>query len=258
MKFRMAHHLFRHASGALLAFPLALAANQGFAQGVTEDMLLNAHKETNNWRMVGRDYMSTRFSPLNQVNTKTVKRLVPKWTFSFGVLDAQNTTPLIHNGVMYVTASHGRTFAVNAKTGAMIWQWMVVLPDHRAGLRVDREGAAVRGSDIHHAVMDKRRGVLRVEHAEGKCPLRDQALDSLGVDLVQGAEARAHVIAPDHAPVVGFLVRVEKHVLGHALREPLIRGQRERERQQSPGGMTEKMMRHSELHDLSPMFESKD
>ena len=115
MMFRTPHELFRRASGALFALPLALAANQGLAQGVTDDMLLNAHKETNNWRMVGRDYMSTRFSPLNQVNAKNVKRLVPKWSFSFGVLDAQNTTPLIHNGVMYVTSSHGRTFAVNAK-----------------------------------------------------------------------------------------------------------------------------------------------
>jgi alcohol dehydrogenase (cytochrome c) len=56
----------------------------------------------------------TRFSQ-SQVNTKTVKRLVPKWTFSFGVLVP--APRLIHNGVMLVTASHGRTFAVNAKTG---------------------------------------------------------------------------------------------------------------------------------------------
>ena len=39
------------------------------------------------------------------------------------MLDAQNTTPLIHDGVMYVTSSHGRTFAVDAKTGSMIWQY---------------------------------------------------------------------------------------------------------------------------------------
>jgi outer membrane protein assembly factor BamB len=77
MKFRIAHDLFRGASGVLLALPFALAANQGLAQVVTDDMLL----------------------------------------------DAQNTTPLIHNGVMYVTASHGRTFAVDARTGSMIWQY---------------------------------------------------------------------------------------------------------------------------------------
>jgi len=120
-------------------------------------MLLNAHKETNNWRMVGRDYMSTRFSPLNQVSAKNVKRLVPKWSFSFGVLDAQNTTPLIHNGVMYVTASHGRTFAVNAKTGAMIWQYNHQLPED-AGKNmccdIGNRGAALYGDKVFVATPD--------------------------------------------------------------------------------------------------------
>src|SRR5688572_26234342 len=68
---------------------------------VTDQMLLNAPKEANNWLMAGRDYSGTRYSPLKQVNTGNVKRLVPVWTFSFGVLDAQNTTPLVVDGVMY-------------------------------------------------------------------------------------------------------------------------------------------------------------
>ena len=157
MKFRLAHDLFRRASGALLALPLALAANQGLAQGVTDDMLLNAHKESNNWRMAGRDYMSTRFSPLNRVNTKNVKRLVPKWSFSFGVLDAQNTTPLIHDGVMYVTSSHGRTFAVDAKTGSMIWQYNHQLPEDvgkNMCCDIGNRGAALYGDKVFVATPD--------------------------------------------------------------------------------------------------------
>ena len=42
---------------------------------VTNDMLLNAAKESDNWRMAGRDYAGSRFSPLKQVNTKNIKRL---------------------------------------------------------------------------------------------------------------------------------------------------------------------------------------
>lgn len=105
---------FKRSYKVFFLLPLFLAASHAVAEGVSEKMLTGAQEEANNWRMVGRDYMSTRFSPLKQVNTKSVKRMVPKWTFSFGVLDEQNTTPLIHNGIMYVTASHGRTFAVNA------------------------------------------------------------------------------------------------------------------------------------------------
>ncbi|MGH8598166.1 MAG: PQQ-binding-like beta-propeller repeat protein, partial [Gammaproteobacteria bacterium] len=157
MKSTVMHKYFQRFFGALLAFSLALAANQGFAQGVTDDMLLNAHKESNNWRMVGRDYMSTRFSPLNQVNTRNVKRLVPKWSFSFGVLDAQNTTPLIHDGVMYVTSSHGRTFAVDARTGSMIWQYNHQLPEDVGKTMccdIGNRGAALYGNKVFVATPD--------------------------------------------------------------------------------------------------------
>jgi len=176
MTFRIPHGLSRRASGALLALPLALAANQGLAQGVTDDMLLNAHKESNNWRMVGRDYMSTRFSPLNQVNTRNVKRLVPKWTFSFGVLDAQNTTPLIHNGVMYVTSSHGRTFAVNARTGSMIWQYNHQLPEDvgkNMCCDIGNRGAALYGDKVFVATPDAH--VVALDMKTGK-PVWDVGL----------------------------------------------------------------------------------
>jgi len=176
MKVRIAHDLVRRASGTLLALPLALAAHQGLAQGVTDDMLLNAHKESDNWRMVGRDYMSTRFSPLNQISTKTVKRLVPKWTFSFGVLDAQNTTPLIHNGVMYVTASHGRTFAVNAKTGSMIWQYNHPLAEDAGKLMccdIGNRGAALYGDKVFVSTPDAH--VVALDMKTGK-PVWDVAL----------------------------------------------------------------------------------
>ena len=139
-------------------------------------MLLNAHKESNNWRMVGRDYMSTRFSPLNQVNTRNVKRLVPKWSFSFGVLDAQNTTPLIHNGVMYVTSSHGRTFAVDAKTGSMIWQYNHQLPEDvgkNMCCDIGNRGAALYGDKVFVATPDAH--VVALDMKTGK-PVWDVAL----------------------------------------------------------------------------------
>ena len=48
MIFRMQCALFRSAAGALFALPLALAANQGLEQGVTDEKLLNAHKDSKN------------------------------------------------------------------------------------------------------------------------------------------------------------------------------------------------------------------
>jgi alcohol dehydrogenase (cytochrome c) len=151
MNWNWLHRTRHRAPAGLAGISLALAAQTLFAQGVTDDMLLNAHKEADNWRMVGRDYMSTRYSPLKQVNTRNVKRLVPKWTFSFGVLDAQNTTPLVHDGVMYVTSSHGRTFAVDAKSGSMIWQYNHQLPEDVGKYMccdIGNRGAALYGDKV--------------------------------------------------------------------------------------------------------------
>ncbi len=120
--------------GAVVAGAVALVTVTASAQDyVTDEMLLEAGQDPNNWLMAPRDYSGTRYSPLSQINTKTIKRLVPKWTFSFGVLDAQNTTPLVNNGVMYATASHGRTFAINARTGDEIWRYYDEVPEGVAG-----------------------------------------------------------------------------------------------------------------------------
>ena len=88
---------------------------------VTDEMLVTAQEDPNNWLMAPGNYTGNRFSKLGQINTNNVSKLVPKWIFSLGTLDAQNTTPVIHNGVMYVTASHGRTYALNASNGQEIW-----------------------------------------------------------------------------------------------------------------------------------------
>jgi len=57
---------------------------------VTDANLLAAGQDPNNWLHYGRDYANTRFSPLTQINVDNVKKLVPKWNLSFGVLEGQD------------------------------------------------------------------------------------------------------------------------------------------------------------------------
>jgi alcohol dehydrogenase (cytochrome c) len=120
-------------SSALCATLLAAGAVQAAEPvhtPVTDKMLLEAHKEANNWLMAGRDYAGTRYSPLAKINTKSVKRLVPVYSFALGTLDAQNTTPIVVDGIMYVTASHGKIYAVNAATGQELWSYSHPLPEN--------------------------------------------------------------------------------------------------------------------------------
>jgi alcohol dehydrogenase (cytochrome c) len=124
---------------------------------VTDEMLVNAAKEATNWLMAGRDYAGTRYSPLARINTRNVARLVPVYSFSLGTLDAQNTTPLVVDGVMYVTASHAKIYAVDASNGKELWQYAHPLPDDIGKMMccdVGNRGAAVYGDKVFYATPD--------------------------------------------------------------------------------------------------------
>ena len=149
--------LLAAASGVVLAGLAPIALADPTHTPVTQEMLLNAHKEGSNWLMVGRDYASTRYSPLAHINAKTVKRLVPVYSFSLGTLDAQNTTPIVVDGVMYVTAAHGKIYSLDAKTGKELWSYAHALPDNIGKMMccdIGNRGAAVFGNKVYFATPD--------------------------------------------------------------------------------------------------------
>ena len=69
----------------------------------------------------------TRHSSLSAINTDNVKNLVPVWTYSLADMRGQESSPLLMDGVMYVT-THNSTMALDAKTGRQIWKTMVEYP----------------------------------------------------------------------------------------------------------------------------------
>ncbi len=136
---------------------------------VTDEMLLTAPMEPNNWLMAGRDYAGTRFSPLAKINASNVRLLVPKWSFSLGTLDAQNTTPLVRDGVMYVTAAHSRIYAVDARTGRMIWQYAHPVAEGVGKVLccdAGNRGAALYQDKVYFATLDAH--VVALDAATGK------------------------------------------------------------------------------------------
>ena len=94
-----------------LALAVALASSSAYA---------GAGKE---WTVFGGDNAATRYSTLDQVNTGNVSNLKVKWMHSMGSVLSQETSPLIIDGVMYVSTSSGPAFifAINAVTGETIW-----------------------------------------------------------------------------------------------------------------------------------------
>ena len=142
---------------ALVAMPGTLiAGTTPDIQPVTNEMLLSAQDDQESWLMYGRDYRSWRYSELTQVNTENVNKLVPKWAFQIGTpFDKFECTPLVVDGVMFITTPYSTIYAVNARTGKEIWRYDYELPDDLAiccGM-VNR-GAAILGDRIFWVTLD--------------------------------------------------------------------------------------------------------
>ncbi len=110
---------------------------------VDADRLLQAEKEPNNWLSYGRSYTNQNFSPLKQINTSTVQRLVPKWIFQTGEKGSFQTQPLVADGVMYATIPGNDVVALNAETGAVLWRYK-----HKNRREETKGGSANRGAAI--------------------------------------------------------------------------------------------------------------
>jgi alcohol dehydrogenase (cytochrome c) len=119
---------------ALIRFSILAALGASFAAqagNVTDAMIDNDGKTPDDVLSWGMGPQGQRFSPLTQINTKSVSRLVPAWSFSFGgeKQRGQESQPLIHDGRMFVTASYSRIYALDAKTGQKLWKYEHRLPE---------------------------------------------------------------------------------------------------------------------------------
>jgi quinohemoprotein ethanol dehydrogenase len=75
------------------------------------------------WPTIGLDYAETRFSKLNQINTDNVKNLGLMWSYNLESVRGVEATPLVVDGIMYVTASWSVVHALDARTGKRIWSY---------------------------------------------------------------------------------------------------------------------------------------
>lgn len=114
----------------LLSLMVMMAAAQAGAQ-VTDAMIENDAKSTNDVLISGLGPEGQRHSPLKDINAKNVNRLVPVWSMSFGgeKQRGQQSQPLVHNGKMFVTGSYSRIYALDVKTGKKLWKYEHRLPE---------------------------------------------------------------------------------------------------------------------------------
>ena len=100
---------------------LLLAASYRLDAQVTSDRILRAADEPQNWLTYSGGYSSQRYSLLKQIDTSNAKNLELKWMVQNQVFGPWETSPLVVDGIMYLTQRPNDVMAVDAKTGRMFW-----------------------------------------------------------------------------------------------------------------------------------------
>ena len=117
--------------GFIFSFAVGLALEEEVKGGtlygdmmyVTQDMLDRADGDANNFLHTNGNYEQTRYYPASQINTGNVKSLRPAWIFQTEIVESMETTPIVVNGVMYVTTSFNHIHALDARTGEELWHY---------------------------------------------------------------------------------------------------------------------------------------
>ena len=122
---------------------------------VTSDRLAAAPSEPQNWLTYSGNYSSTRYSPLNQITPANVKNLKLQWVYQSPVAGNWQTTPLVVDGMMYVTQRLNDVVALDAATGRAFWIYRYTpAPDRVVCCGANNRGLGIRGDTLFMGTLD--------------------------------------------------------------------------------------------------------
>jgi len=106
------------------------------------------------WPSYGGSTYAWRYSALDQINVTNVKKLAPAWIFSTGdYVQGLQSTPIVLDGVMYLSTSRSQVFALDAASGRVIWQYKYPLP-RGPGVNAQNRGVAVGDGKVFIGTYD--------------------------------------------------------------------------------------------------------
>ena len=112
----------------LLTVALAILWSGNLLGQVSYQRILNADDEPGNWLTYSRTYNSQRYSHLDQIRRDNVNNLELKWVFQAKSLENFEATPLVVDGVMYLTRPPNVVVALDARTGRVFWTYHHKVP----------------------------------------------------------------------------------------------------------------------------------
>lgn len=108
-------------AASVLSLAGLLASCSQTPQVVDDATLRNSDQDSANWIMYGRTYDDHRYSPLKQIDEQSAGKLGLAWSRELGTTRGLEGTPLVKDGVIYITSSWSMVYALDAKTGQLRW-----------------------------------------------------------------------------------------------------------------------------------------
>ncbi len=135
---------------------------------VSAEMLTAGSIPADQWIQYGGDFRNFRHAPIAALNPKNAAKLGVAWAFPTGTVGQFEASPIVYGGVMYVTSSYNRLFALDARSGKLLWRY-----DHpnAENLRLccgpANRGVAIAGDlllmgtlDAHLVAFDRKTGAI--------------------------------------------------------------------------------------------------
>ncbi len=147
----------------LLVIVFGLGTSLGLAQ-TTED-LVNDAADTNNVLTQSMGYDRKSYSPLDEINRSTIRRLVPIWSTSLMNNQGELAAPTVYDGVMYVI-NGSWTFAIDVDTGQQIWRTPVTLEAETRRSGFNRGAPTIYDGKLFRVTVDNHVLALDMETGE--------------------------------------------------------------------------------------------
>ena len=152
--------------GTVVAAPLP----SGAKIDVDDAFLRAADRNGNDWPLPGRTYGNWRYSPLTQIDTSNVAQLEPVKIVHTGVFESFETTPIVVDGIMYMTTPvvEGRMkiMALDAATGANLWTTTYALDRFKICCGPNNRGPALAYGNLYVLTLDDK--LLALDARTGK------------------------------------------------------------------------------------------
>ena len=137
---------------------------------VSYQRIVNAGSTPNDWLTYNGNYNSQRYSALSQINRQNVSSLRPAWMYQLKRPGVFETSPIVADGVMYITEPPSTVTALDVHTGRALWTWTPQIPDNVIviGSPPVNRGVAILDDTVfagsiagHLAALDAKSGAVR-------------------------------------------------------------------------------------------------